>query len=82
MWLKRQPVEAWQNESIIQKRITPARTQSQDEKFPQYLSMAFNWSLKLVDHVKYESQVRSQHLLFVQFSHWAFKLSCYLRKLQ
>ena len=33
MQLKRQSVEAWQNESIIQKRIIPERTQSQDEKF-------------------------------------------------
>ena len=36
---------------------------------------------KPVDHVKYEGQVRSKHLLFVQFSRLAFKLSCYLRKL-
>ena len=33
MQLKRQSVEAWQDESIIQKGITPARTQSQDKKF-------------------------------------------------
>ena len=33
MQLKRQSVEAWQNESIIQKGIIPARTQSQDKKF-------------------------------------------------
>ena len=39
--------------SIIQKGIIPARTQSQD---------------KPVDHVKYDGQVRLQHLLFVQFS--------------
>ena len=45
--------------SIIQKRIIPARTQSQDEKF----------SSRSVDHVKYEGQVRLQHLLLVQFSH-------------
>ena len=82
MQLKRHPVqvEAWLMKSIIQKRIIPVRTQSQDEKFPQYLSMAFNWSLKAVDHMKYEGQVRSQHLLFVQFSRWAFKLSCYCDK--
>ena len=37
---------------------------------------------KSSDHVKYEGQVRSQHLLFVQqFPRRAFKLSCYLRKL-
>ena len=33
MQLKRQSVEAWQNESIIQKGVIPARTQSQGKKF-------------------------------------------------
>ena len=32
MQLKRQSIKAWQNESIIQKGIIPARTQSQDKK--------------------------------------------------
>ena len=41
--------------------------------------MAFNWLLKSVNHVKYEGQARSQHLLFAQFSSWAFKLLCHLR---
>ena len=40
--------------NIIQKRIIPARIQSQDEKFPQHLSMVLNLSLKSVDHVTYE----------------------------
>ena len=57
MQLKRQSVEAWQNEKrYSQKGIIPAR------------------NLKPVHHVKYEDQVRSQHLLFAQFSPWAFKL--------
>ena len=42
--------------SIIQKKIMSARTKFQEEKFPQYLSIAFN---KVVDHVK--SEVRSSH---------------------
>ena len=68
MQLKTQSVEAWQNESIIQKRI-PARTLSQDEKFSSRSTM---WSTK----------VRSGHnILFVQLSPWAFKVSCYLQKL-
>ena len=44
MQLKRQSVEAWQNESIIQKRIIPARTQSQDEKLSNQSTM---WSTKV-----------------------------------
>ena len=42
--------------SIIQKGIIPARTNPKTRNF------------KPVDDVKYEGQVRSQHLLFVQFS--------------
>ena len=49
MQLKRQSVEAWQNEKHYSKRIIPARTQSQDEIY----------IFKSVDHVKYEGQVRS-----------------------
>ena len=33
MQLKRQSVEAWQNEKHYSKEILPARTQSQDKKF-------------------------------------------------
>ena len=43
--------------SIIQKRIIPERTQLQRQEI-----------FKSVDHVKYEGDVTSQHLLFVQFS--------------
>ena len=57
--------------SIIQKGIIQARTQSQPK----------TTNFKPVDHMMYEGQVRSKHLLFVQFSPWAFKLSCYSRKL-
>ena len=45
--------------SIIQKGIIPAR--SQDKKFS-------NQCETFQTNVKYEGQVRSQHLLFVQFS--------------
>ena len=55
MQLKRQSVEAWQNEKhyslLYQREPNPKTT-----------------NFKPVDHVKYEGQVRSQHLLFVQFS--------------
>ena len=39
MQLKRQSVEAWQNEKHYSKRIIPARTQSQDEKFSNQSTM-------------------------------------------
>ena len=48
----------------------PRREISQD------LSVAFNCSLKSVDHVKYEGQVRSQHLLFAPFSRCVELSSC------
>ena len=54
--------------SIIQKRIIPAKTESQNERF---LNQSTMWSMK----------VRSPHLLFVRLSRWAFKLPCYLWKL-
>ena len=52
MQLKRQSVEASQNE----KNNTSENPILRQEIF------------KTVDHVKYEGQIRSQHLLFVQFS--------------
>ena len=46
-WNKRSsPWRPDRMKSIIQKRIIPVRTQSQDEKFLQNLWMAFNCSLK------------------------------------
>ena len=57
MQLKRQYVEASQNEKHYSKgNNTSDNAIKRQEIF------------KLVDHVKYEGQVRSQHLLFVQFS--------------
>ena len=53
MQLKSQPVEAWQNEKHYSKGNIS------ENPIP---------SFKPVDHVKYEGQVRSQNLLFVQFS--------------
>ena len=58
MQLKRQFVEAWQNE----KHYSKGNNTSENPVGPK----ARNF--KPVDHVKYEGQVRSQHLLFVQFS--------------
>ena len=70
MQLKRQSVKAWQNEKYCSKENnTSENTVPRREIF------------RSVNHVKYEGQVRSQHLLFVQFSRLAFKLSCYVRKL-
>ena len=58
MELKRQSIEAWQNEKHYSKgNNTSENPISRQEIF------------KPIDHVKYEGQVRSQHLLFVQFSH-------------
>ena len=57
MQLKRQSVEAWQNEKHdLEENNTSENPIPRREIF------------KSVDHVKYEGQVRSQHLLFVQFS--------------
>ena len=70
MQLKRQSVEVWQNENHYSKG-----NNTRDNPIPREESFVS------VDHVKYEGQVRSQHLLFVQFSRWTFKLSCYSRKL-
>ena len=58
MQLKWQSVEAWQNEKHYSKENnTSENTIPRQQIF------------KPVDHVKYECQVRSQHLLSVQFSH-------------
>ena len=75
MQLKRQSVEAWQNGNHYSKENNTSKNPILRREI-----------LKPVDHVKYEGQVRSgqvrsQHLLFVQFSRWAFTMSCYLRKL-
>ena len=57
MQLKRQSVEALQNEKHYSKENnTSANPIPRQEIF------------KPVDHVKYEPQIRSQRLLFVQFS--------------
>ena len=60
MQLKKQSVEAWQNEKHYSKEkgIMPAKTQSQDKKFQTNQPC----------EVRRSGQVRSQHLLFVQFS--------------
>ena len=58
MQLKRQSVEAWKNE----KRIIPEENNTSEIPIPR------REIFKAVDHVKYEGQVRSQHLLLVQFS--------------
>ena len=55
MQLMRQSVEAWQNEKHYSKENNASKNQiSRQEIF------------KPVNHVKYQGQVRSQHLLFVQ----------------
>ena len=54
MQLKRQSLEAWQNEKhYLKENNTSENSIPKREIF------------KSVDHVKYEGQVRSQHLLFV-----------------
>ena len=58
MQLKRQSVEAWQNEKHYSKRNNTSEN-------PILRREIF----KPVDHVKHEGQVRSQYLLSVQFSH-------------
>ena len=57
MQLKRQSVEAWQNEKHYSKENNSSENPITKREI-----------FKPVDHVKYESQVRSQHFLFVQFS--------------
>ena len=57
MQLKRQSVDAWQNEKHYSKG-----NNTSENPIPRLLNF------KPDDHVKYEGQVRSQHLLFVQFS--------------
>ena len=57
MQLKRQVVEAWQNEKHCSKGNDISENPTPRKEI-----------FKPVDHVKYEGQVRSQHLLFVQFS--------------
>ena len=57
MQLKRQSVEAWQNEKHYSKGIN-----SSENPIP------VQETFKPVDHVTYEDQIRSQRLLFVQFS--------------
>ena len=54
--LKRQSIEAWQNEKPYSKE-----NDTSENPIPR------RGIFKSVDHVKYEGQVRS-HLLFVQFS--------------
>ena len=57
MQLKRQSVEAWQNEKRYSK-------EENTSKNPIPRREIFN----SVDHVKHEGQVRPQHLLFEHFS--------------
>ena len=57
MQLKRPSVEAWQNKSTIKKE-----NNTSENPIPR------RGIFKSVDHVKYEGQVRPQHLMFVQFS--------------
>ena len=67
MQLKRQPVEAWQNE----KHFSKENNTSENPISRREIS-------KSVDYVRYEGHVR----LFAQFSRRVFKLSCHLQKLQ
>ena len=66
MQLKRQSVEAWQNEKHYSKENNTSENPIQRQEI--FIS---------VDHVKYEGQFRSQHLLSVQFSRLAFKVVTY-----
>ena len=61
MQLKRQSEEAWRNEKHYSKGNNTSENPTPRRE-----------TFKSVSHVKYEGQVRSQHLLFVQFSTWAF----------
>ena len=56
MQLKRQSAEAWQNEKHLKGNNTSDNPIPRQDIF------------KPVDHVINEGQVRSEHLLFVQFS--------------
>ena len=56
MQLKRQSVEAWQNEKHYSKENNTNKNLIQRRE------------IKSADYGKYEGQVRSQHLLFVEFS--------------
>ena len=66
MQLKRQSAEVWRNKKHYSKENTTSQNPIPRREI-----------FKSVDHVKYEGQVRSQHLLFVQFFRCAFKQSCY-----
>ena len=57
MQLKRQSVEAWLNEKHYSRG-----NNTSDNLIPR------QEIFQPVDHVKYEGQIRSQRLLFVQFS--------------
>ena len=57
MQLKTQSVKAWQNEKHYPK-------ENNTSKNPIPRQQIF----KPVDHVKHEGHIKSQHLLFVQFS--------------
>ena len=57
MQLKKQSVETWKNEKLYSKE-----NNTSENPIPR------REIFKSVDHVKYEGQVRSRHLLFVQFS--------------
>ena len=57
MQLMKQSVEAWQNEKHNSKKNNTSENPIPRQEI-----------FKPVDHVKYEGQVRSQHLLFVQCS--------------
>ena len=57
MQLKRQSVETW----LYEKRYSKGNNTSRINPIPR------QEIFKPVDHVKYEGQIRSQYLLFVQF---------------
>ena len=57
MQVKRQLVEAWQNGKHYSKE-----NNTNENPIPRRVIF------KSFDHVKYEGQIKSQHLLFVQFS--------------
>ena len=56
MQLKRQSIEAWQDEEHYSKEMNTS-----ENPIPR------RQIFKSVDHVKYKVPVRSQHLLFAQF---------------
>ena len=65
MQLKRQPIEA----SEIKKHYSKENNTSKKTIPRQEISPVIANGICVIDHVKYEGQVRSQHLLCVQFSH-------------